>query len=94
MSYLAEPNKYPKKIYIKNETYRIVFTDKIEHYGDTDPVKNLIRIRAGMSRRETFNTFVHELIHAMEFTHNIKLKHKAVYKLERAIVELLVDNFL
>ncbi len=92
--FLPDPSKYPKRIFIKNETYRIVFTDKITHYGDTDPVKCRIRIRAGMSRRETYMTFIHEILHAMAFAGDFKLKHKTVYALEKSIFELLCDNFL
>lgn len=94
MKQLPKPHKYPRRIHIKNETYRIVFTSKIKHYGDTDPVKCVIRIRSGMSARETFSTFIHELLHAVAFEGDFKLKHKTVYSLEQALFELLIDNFI
>lgn len=85
--------EYPKKIYIKSEIYTIVFTNKITDYGDCDSVKRRIRIRKGMSKRETFSTFVHEVLHAFAFEGGFRLRHKLLYKLERAIVELIWDNF-
>lgn len=91
---LISQDKYPKTLHIKNETYKIIFSDKLKHYGETDPVRCTIKIRAGMSKRETFMTFIHEALHAMAFEGDFKLKHKTVYSLEEAIFELLVDNFL
>lgn len=94
MKFLPEQKNYPKKVFVTNEYYRIQFCKRMKDFGLTDPVKLVIKIKAGMSKRETFCTFIHELIHAIEFSHNIKIKHKTVYKLERALFELLVDNFL
>lgn len=94
MKQLPAQKDYPKKIHIRNETYKIVFSKRIKHYGDTDPVKCVIRIRAGMSRRETFMTFIHEMLHAIAFEGEFKLKHKLVYELERYLFEVLVDNFI
>ena len=89
-----KPKDYPKTIYIREITWKIQFTKKIIHFGDTEPNKHVIRIKIGMSDRETFNTFVHEVLHAMDFSHKINLNHKTVYALEVAIAEFLVDNFL
>lgn len=63
-------------------------------YGETDWVKKVITIKADMSRRETLSTLVHELLHVIEFEAPVKIKHKTIYKLEKAVVELLLDNFL
>lgn len=85
---------YPKKVWIKNECYRVVFSKSIKHYGETDALSKTIRIRFGMSPRETMRTFIHECLHAMDFENpKLKLKHKQVYALEEAIYEFLYDNF-
>lgn len=94
MKFLPDQDKYPKKIYIRNDVYKVVFKEGLKDFGDTDPVKLVIRIKSGMSKRETFSTFIHEVLHALEFSHDIKIKHKQVHKMERALFELLVDNFL
>lgn len=90
---LPEQRKYPKKIYFGKEVYTIKFVKKLDCFGDTDSVKKLIRIKKGISKRETFQTFIHELLHVIEFEAPIKIKHSMIYELEKAIFELLFDNF-
>jgi hypothetical protein len=96
MRFLPKASQYPKRIYVKGEVYKVTFTTKIKHFGDTDSETKVIRIRSGMSKRETFKTFLHELLHAIEFECDFKstLKHSQIYDLEDAIFELLIDNFL
>ncbi len=91
---LPRQSKYPKTIHFASECYRIKFKKDMDCYGETNAVKKTITIKSGMSRRETLTTLVHELLHVIEFEAPVKLKHKTVYKLEKAIVELLLDNFL
>jgi len=91
---LPTQKQYPKSIHFSLQTYEIRFVKNLKHYGDTDPEKKLIRIKAGLSPRMTLTTFVHELLHVIEFEHPLKLAHKTVYSLEAAILELLLDNFL
>lgn len=94
MKKLPSIKHYPKKVFVRNFTYTVKFTDKITHYGDTDSKKKEIRIKKGMSERSTFITFIHELLHALSDEHKLDLKHDTVYALEEALAELLVDNFL
>jgi hypothetical protein len=91
---LPKPSQYPKKVFLRGESYRIVFVKNLEHIGETDPAKKVIRIRAGMSDNETFRTLVHELLHFLEFEWPVKIRHKQVYKLEKAIFQLIIDNFV
>jgi hypothetical protein len=76
------------------ETYRIKFKKGMKCLGLTDAGDKTITMRSDMSPRELFATFIHELLHAMQFEHGIKIKHKSIYKYEKAIVDLLLDNFL
>ena len=91
---LPKASAYPKKIYFANECYKIKFKKGLDCYGTTNAHKRLITIKSGMSRRSTLATFIHELLHMIEFEAPLKLKHKMIYKLERAIVEIMIDNFL
>ncbi len=84
---------YPKKICAGGEEYKIIYTSRIKHCGDTNWELKRIRIKKGMTPRETLSTLIHELLHVAEFEHGVKLKHKTVYKLERAIMSFLLDNF-
>lgn len=88
------PKTCPRIFYVGGEGYKILFTKKIKHCGDTDGAAKVIRIRLGMSPRETMATLIHELIHALDFEYNFKIKHKTVYKMERAMISFLLDNFL
>lgn len=94
MEHLPKPKSYPKEIFFGSERYRIRFKKNFEMYGETDWIKKVITIKAGMSRRETMSTLIHELLHVVQFEAPVKIKHKTIYKLEKAIVELLLDNFL
>ncbi len=91
---LPPQSKYPKQIYFSHEVYKIKFVKGLEHFGDTDPNKKLIRIKHGISARATFVTLIHELLHVIEFEEIPKLKHSTIYALEKAISELLFDNFI
>lgn len=85
---------YPKSIYVRAETYKVIFKSTLpeDTLGWTDSGTHTISIKNGLSPRETFSTFVHELLHALEFEGNLKIKHKTVYKLEKMLVELYIDN--
>lgn len=84
---------YPKVLHVRGDTYKIRFVKGLKNLGETDAGTMIIRIRAGMSRAETFKTFLHEALHAIEFSTPIKIKHKMVYELEDAIFSLILDNF-
>jgi hypothetical protein len=91
---LPKQCNYPKKVYFRDEIYSVKFKKNFHCYGETDPMRKVITIKSGMSERETLATLVHELLHVIEFESPLKIKHKTVYKLERAMVEILLDNFL
>lgn len=93
---LPPQSKYPTEIFIKGESWRITFVDVIEGkdtLGLCDPNNKVIHIRRGLKKDELFKTFIHELCHAAEDSYSIKVSHKAVYKLEEAIFDILVNNF-
>lgn len=85
---------YPKKIHFGDSVYTIKFKKNMGCYGETDPDKKIITIKHGLSSRQTLATFVHEILHLIEFEHPLKIKHKMIYELEKAIMEILLDNFL
>ena len=93
---LPNIRKYPKVVHITPEVdYQVKFVRKLDkkERGVCDPSDYTIKILLGMSPEETFKTFIHELIHACENEYNIKISHKAVYKLEAAIGNILIMNF-
>lgn len=84
----------PCKLWIKDRVWKVEYSKTIKHYGDSNKHTRTIRIKAGMSPRETFKTLIHELLHALHMEHKFLLKHKTVYLLEDALFELIIDNFM
>lgn len=84
---------YPKVIYLRGTAWQIKFVKNLGAIGLTDSEKETVFIRSGMSRNEIFRTILHELLHVIEFTWPVKIPHKLVYKLEKAIFQLILDNF-
>jgi hypothetical protein len=91
-------SQYPKVLHVDDATYKIKFVKRIPHeekrtLGLCDPDTKTIWIRISHSPRGMFRTFIHESLHAIEFEYDLKIKHKMIYSLERALEALVVDNF-
>lgn len=91
---LPTQKEYPKEIHFGHEVYKIKFVKKFKHFGETDSEKKTIVLRDGLGPVQLLSTFIHELLHVIEFEKPLKIKHKHVYKLEQSLVEILLDNFL
>lgn len=94
---LPKRTDYPKEALIHNETYEIRFVNKMSEPptgddGECDEINKYIRINRNLSAGETFYTFVHELLHAADQEYKIKLTHRQIYKLEKAIGDYLLTN--
>jgi Zn-dependent peptidase ImmA (M78 family) len=92
------PRKYWSELHFNDETYLIKFVkripgEKASTVGLCDPEKKLIYIKKGMSLSQTFRTFFHEALHALCDEYKIKIRHKDIYKLEKAICDTLMMNF-
>lgn len=93
---LLSKRQYPGTLLIKGEEWRIAFVDRIEGketVGMCDPSNRIIYIANGQSKEEMFATFIHECLHALEMEHDIKISHKAIYALEKAVFQFLTENF-
>lgn len=94
---LPSKRQYPRKLLINDQEYTVKFVRKIpkdkETVGWCDPSEHEICIKTGQSVSETFATFVHETLHAIEFEYGLKIEHALVYKLEKAICDFLLVNF-
>jgi hypothetical protein len=62
--------KYPKEITVNGNTWSVRFIrkppDHPQNVGLSDPETRTNYIKLGQGRKETFKTFIHELIHAYE----------------------------
>ena len=92
--------EYPKEIKYNSTkhglvTYAISFTDLTDCVGLCDPNAREIKIQRGMSRQKTLETFVHELLHVIEFEDEIpNFTHWHIRKLDVGLTKLLTENFL
>jgi hypothetical protein len=89
--------KWPNKIRIKARVfYEIVWTDEfvdaLDTRGETRFEYKQIVLLRGMSDAQTFETLIHELLHAIEHEYEIKLPHASIYSLEGAIHAILRLN--
>lgn len=85
----------PRKVRITAKiSYSVLFVDKLENddLGSCDKNSRQILILLGMSKKETLATFIHELIHAIEFEYNIAIPHLAVHQMDLAIEAILRLN--
>jgi hypothetical protein len=93
--------KIPSKICVKRGIYyEVVWVDEIE----SDPSlmglcrdkgeerSRQILLKRGMSKKDTWQTFIHELLHVLEFEHKIKISHKLIDQLESPIYQILRLN--
>lgn len=60
--------------------------------GNTDPSTKTIDILQGQTPWERLKTFVHELMHAVEYDYGIEIDHKLIYALEMPLAYLLWSN--
>ena len=91
---LPSQEDYPKSITYDSETYHIVFKKHMKAFATTNSNSRIIKIRDGLPPRLLLATLIHEILHVIEFEYPLKLKHKTVFKLEEAITEIILDNFL
>lgn len=98
--------KIPHKVKIKPGVfYTVVWVDRFddpEQIGWTadgvgtkarpEPGPKMIYLKKGMSRKETLEIFVHEVLHAIEFEYGITLPHKIVYALQGPLALVLTQN--
>lgn len=70
----------------------------VDRFSDTDTLGECsqepreIRIRSDLSPRLTLITFIHEVLHAMQFEYGIKIPHASVNQLDSAIEACLRLN--
>lgn len=88
--------RIPAQVKIKNKvTYEIAWVDSFKDpktLGECRFEARQIVLKKHQSERETFKTFVHELLHAVDYERNVRIPHKLVYGLEDAIYYLIFHN--
>jgi len=89
--------KIPPKIRITSKiSYKIAFIDyfpeDLDCLGTCCVENRLILLKKHQSKRSQEEVLIHEILHAIEFTHKIEIPHKAVDALGPAILRVLKLN--
>lgn len=89
--------KYPAKIKIKRTQYSIQIVDVCpggpELYGECLGDNKIIFIKKGYSKRFTFEIFLHEVMHALEYEYGFRIPHDIINQLESPLRRMLFENF-
>lgn len=84
------------KFLVKDEIWHVKFVDKKrlpeDTWGICDPSTNEILILKTLSPTITFDTWLHEILHAIEFSYDLKIPHDLIVKLEEPIREFIKQN--
>lgn len=87
---------FPKFVRIKEDVfYEVKFRRKMPkpstvgycHSGTQE-----ISIAMGLDKELRLKTFIHELLHCIEFEYDIKIPHKLIYALEDPLIYVLSEN--
>lgn len=86
---------FPRELVIKDDIWKVRFVRKISDntLGLCDPSEKTIYIKQGQSYQERLDTFLHEVVHAINFEYNFEIKHNHVYKLAEAMAKIYIENF-
>lgn len=75
--------------------YEVVWVDGFADaavLGECRPDVQQIALHKKLRGPELVKTFIHEVLHAIEDEHQIKISHKAIHQLEDGIFEVLARN--
>lgn len=87
----------PNRVWIKNDQYEIVYQkviDNIEDIGYCDDKKKIIYIKLGLDKKTELDTFIHELLHAIQHKYKLRISHNNIDKLGTALAEIILLNKL
>ena len=88
---------YAKEWLVGGNPWRLKFVRLID--GDENtvglccPDTKEILLKQKQDYMQTFKTFIHEVVHAVEFEGEFELDHEHVEKMEEGLATFLVNNF-
>lgn len=97
---LLRQRDFPREFYVGDGLWTLRFVRRLDDdpgritWGLTDPSDKVIYIRMGQTAKGRLETFVHELLHAVEYEYEIEIPHALIYKLEGPLVRLILDNLV
>ena len=89
--------RIPREVKVGDAVYRVRFVRQIprgpEYIGYCCAESQTIYIKTKLSKADRLSTYVHELLHALDFEHEkLNLPHAVIYRLERPLAQFLRDN--
>lgn len=88
---------YPREIMVGEDLWAVRFVRRLpedSQLGLCDPSEQTIYIRLGQTQEERLKTFLHELLHAIEYEYKIVMPHRLIHRLEDPLARFLIDNYL
>lgn len=88
---------YPKTLRIGDTDWSIKFfrkppDGKKDTAGLCDGDTQTIYLTQGQKSETLFKIFLHELLHAIEYSYEIDIPHKLIYKLEQPLADFIIEN--
>ena len=85
--------RIPRKVRILGQIYTVQYKDEMEgDMGECDYVNNRITLLKGMSEEKLMQTFLHEIVHAIEKSMNLNLKEQQVDNISLGLYQILKEN--
>ena len=82
----------PSEVKILGVPIGVVFKEDLIHDGLCQYNDCLIEVKAGQLKIREVDAVVHELLHMIDYMHNLKLTESQVHRSATALIALLADN--
>lgn len=95
MGFSSRQKDFPREIEVGDDIWEVRFCRRVPDEGEEtvglcDPSDYLIWIKQGLSPRDRMETFIHEVLHAIEFSHDIDIPHRLVYAIARHWTDICI----
>lgn len=90
--------KIPRQLVIKGAHWNVVLTRTLnvcegeQILGLCDPSLRTITIDKKQTPKQQWSTFMHEVLHALEFEYQVPISHKIIEKIEGPLGDFVKDN--
>lgn len=86
----------PEKVKIGGYEYDIEVMEAVSHWGGKQGCQDgnslEIKIASNMPEPMQHSVLIHEMIEAINYHYDLKLKHEKIMLLEAALYQIIVDN--
>lgn len=94
--------KIPRKILVNGDLYQVSFRKDLGPsgskgrmiFGICDEFDHMILIKTGLTPKQRWATFLHELLHAIEYSFKTEYPHKMINCLDTKLAAVLMDNWI